>query len=680
MKQDFLLEIGTEELPPKALVKLTEALAQTITVGLHQANLAHGKIKTYATPRRLAILIQELNEHQPDQLLERRGPALQAAYDKNSKPTKAALGFATSCNTTVAKLSTVKTAKGAWLFYEHKQSGQAATKLLPEIVIQALKKLPIPRPMHWGDNDIEFIRPVHWVAMLYGSSIIKTTILGLKTDRKTYGHRFHHPKAIVLPEPKNYEQALASAYVIADFSKRRAKINKLLLAKAKFVGIDTDLLNEVTALVEWPQALLGKFPPRFLKLPPEVLITSMKKHQKCFPVYDQNHKLLPNFTTISNIKSRKPQQVITGNERVINARLTDAEFFYHNDLKAPLQQHLDELKNIIFQNQLGSMYAKTTRITSTAAYIAATIKADVDQTKHAATLAKTDLMTAMVGEFPNLQGIMGYYYAKHYKEPRHVATALKEQYLPRFANDILPATKVGAAVAIADKLDTITGIFGINQAPTGAKDPFGLRRAALGILRIIIEKQLDLDLAALLAQATQNYTLAINPNQILAFLFERLRSYYLEQGISPQVFAAVLAKKPTKPLDFAKRINAVTAFQLLPEAEALAAANKRVSNILKKASEQAYTGQPKLNLLVEQAEQTLYQLILVKEKTGKQQNYTEILIDLAELKQPIDNFFDTVMVMSDELKLCHNRLKLLNQLRQLFLQVADISLLPANAT
>ncbi len=674
MKQDFLLEIGTEELPPKALVKLSEALAQEITIGLSKANVAHGEVKTYATPRRLAVLVTQLEASQPDQINERRGPAMQAAYDKEGKPTKAALGFAASCNTTIDKISTLSNDKGSWLFYEQQFPGQPVTKLLPEIVTQALKKLPIPRPMHWGNYDFEFIRPIHWVVMLYGKNIIKTTIFGLESANKTYGHRFHHPESIVLSEPNDYEKALTAANVIPDFSKRKAKIRQQILKLAQYAVIDEDLLNEVTALVEWPVALMGKFAPRFLKLPPEVLITSMKKHQKCFPVYDQDHKLLPNFITISNIKSRKPQQVIAGNERVINARLTDAEFFYHNDLKMPLEHYLEQLKNIIFQNQLGSVYDKTMRITKLATYIAAETKTDIEQTKRAATLAKTDLLTSMVGEFPNLQGTMGYYYAKHFKEPTNVALALKEQYLPRFANDTLPETKVGAAVAIADRIDTIVGIFGINQAPTGAKDPFGLRRAALGILRIIIEKQLDLDLAELLTKAISNYDLQIDSNKILEFLFERLRSYYLEQGITPQVFAAVLANKPTKPLDFAKRIEAVTAFQLLPEAAALAAANKRVSNILKKISEETYSGQPKSSLFAEPAEYELFDLIQAKEKSSKNKNYTEMLLDLAELKQPIDNFFDTVMVMTDDLKLCHNRLKLLHQLRLLFLQVADISL------
>jgi len=677
---DFLVEIGCEELPPNSLLQLANAFAQGLKAGLKTATLQHGEIQTYATPRRLAVLIKALINKQPDQVIERRGPAWDAAFDETGKPTKSTIGFAKSCGVQVGELEKIENPKGSWLFYKQKKFGAKTTEVISDIVTKALKTLPIPRAMRWNNNDFAFVRPMHWLLMLYGNKIINCKIFGIKSSKETYGHRFHYPKKIIINSPKEYSSALNNpGFVIADFAKRKSIIHKQIEKISKPYGkalIEKLLLNEVTGLVEWPVALLGTFKAHFLKLPKEVLILSMQKQQKCFPVVDQKNKLLPYFITICNIKSKKPKQVIKGYERVINARLTDAEFFYHKDLKQPLENNIEKLKNIVFQTKLGSLYDKTLRLEKLSAYIATQINIDPKPAKHAAKLAKTDLVTEMVKEFPELQGIMGSYYAK--------LGDLKEQYMPRFAGDKLPQSKVGQVLAIADRIDTIVGIFAINQIPTGDKDPYGLRRAALGILRIIIEKKLNLDLKNLLAQAIRNYKFKIDQKPILDFLFERLHFWYLEKGVSPHVFAAVLARFPTEPLDFARRVQAVTKFQKLPEAEFLAIANKRVSNIIKKARA---TGQMKKVgatsrsplLLIERAEQELMQKISAQEKLViplyEQRQYTRALTILAKLKNPIDKFFDTVMVMTDDEKLRNNRLALLNRLRNLFLYVADISLL-----
>ncbi len=716
---DFLFEIGTEELPPKSINKLAASLANSVEQSLTKNSLTFTELKTFATPRRLALLITDLANKQPDQKIERRGPSVAAAFDKDGNPTKATLGFAASCKTTADKLTTIKTDKGEWLTYTLKQTGKTAIQLLPEIISNAIKKLPLPKAMRWGNNDETFVRPVHWLVMLYGNKVIPYELFGIKADNKTHGHRFHHPEAITISEPKKYaEQLNKVGMVIADFDKRQKEIIKQIQKSTHrhpashpcHPVLDTgsrstrsvqsskhtvdsavkpqndaaqELLNEVTNIVEWPVVLTGTFPESFLKLPPEVITSTLQKHQKCFTLYDDKGKLLPNFITVSNIKSKKPKQVVAGNERVINARLSDAEFFFNTDQKQPLAAHCEQLKHVVFQSKLGTIYDKTLRLEKLATYIANKINADKTLSRRAALLSKADLMTQMVGEFPELQGTIGFYYAKKDKEPLEVAKALQEQYLPRFAGDKLPTTLTGCALAIADKIDTIVGIFGINQIPTGEKDPYGLRRAALGILRIIIEKQLDLDLQDLITEAARNYTIKFSNNnlssQAVEFILERLRAWYLEEGTSPQVFAAVLAKFPTRPLDFKQRIKAVNAFIKLPEAEALAAANKRVSNILRKANTDNLKHKISEKLLLEPAEQDLAKQLLQKaqktEELYKEGKYTQTLQNLASLKKPIDNFFDNVMVNCEDEALRNNRLALLTKLRDIFILVADISLL-----
>ncbi|KPJ68038.1 MAG: hypothetical protein AMJ43_01080 [Coxiella sp. DG_40] len=690
---DFLIEIGTEELPPNSLQQLSLSLAENLQKGLQKAGINHGRANVYVTPRRLAVLIKDLIDKQQNQKVERRGPSWDVAFDKDGKATKAALSFAKSCGVSVEQLQKTQTDKGAWVVCKKKQTGEKTITLLPNIVKEAVRTLPISRPMRWNSGEQEFVQPVHWIVLLYGNNVIKTDLFALEAGRETYGHRFHCKEKILITKPGEYVQILEQkGFVIADFEKRKAIIRKQIETIASKYGkskIDEVLLNEVTGLVEWPVALLGSFAKHFLRLPQEVLILSLQKHQKCFPIFDKKNKLLPYFITICNIRSKNPKRVIRGNERVINARLNDAEFFYNTDLKQPLDSHLNQLKNIIFQAKLGSLFDKTSRVAKLAEYISKQTAADLKQTNRAAMLAKTDLVTEMVKEFPELQGIMGFYYAMFYKEPKEVATALKEQYLPRFAGDELPKTKIGQALAIADRIDTLVGNFGVNQVPSGDKDPFGLRRAALGVLRIIQENQLPLDLEKLLVIAAQNYGFKIDHKLILDFLFERLHFWYLDKGVTPQVFASVLARFPTEPTDFDKRIQAVTEFQKLPEAEFLAIAVKRVRNILrdffKKCSQQdkekILSGIFKVALLREPAEQDLAKQIIAQEKAVKslyeRKEYIKALAVLAKLKQPIDKFFDTVMVMTDDQELRNNRLTLLQKLEDLFLHVADISLLQA---
>lgn len=683
--KDFLLEIGTEELPPKHLFTVAEALSHNLEKNLHHHGLTHGEMKFYATPRRLAVLVANLSSKQPDQLVEMRGPAAKIAYDQTGELTIAAKKFAESCGVDPTRLERLDTEKGSWVICKNQKIGLSTSSLLPEIVTQSLKNLPVGRQMRWGEGKITFIRPVHWVVMLYGNEAIKAEILGVESGNQTYGHRFLHPEAIVISEPKQYSTLLEQqGKVIVDFAVRAKKIREEILSVVK-VGtplIDEHLLSEVTGLVEWPVALLGSFDPHFLEVPPEVLITSLQHQQRCFPIQDANGKLLPHFVVISNIESKDPKRVIVGNERVIRARLTDAEFFYRTDLQFTLDSYLDRLKLTVFQEKLGSIFDKTQRLIRLADYLARELHADVTQAYRAALIAKCDLLSTMVWEFPELQGIMGYYYALQQFEPDPVAIALKEQYLPRFANDKVPATDIGEILAIADRVDTLVGMFGINKQPTGEKDPLGLRRAAVGILRIILEKNLDLDLRALLETTKLNYQVVLEnqdtTNQILDFIYERMRSWYLENHGNSVVFNAVCARRPAKLLDFKIRLDAVAYFQTLPEAEALAMANKRVSNILQKANlNPAIKFSQKL--IKEPAEETLANQIAEKtpvvQSLCAEGNYREALKTLAELKPSIDTFFDKVMVMVEKEKLRDNRLALLRDLRELFISIADISLL-----
>jgi glycyl-tRNA synthetase beta chain len=686
--RDLLVEIGTEELPPKALKGLSQAFADGIVEGFKAADLTHGAVKIYAAPRRLAVLVKGLAENQSDKIVERRGPALNAAFDDEGNPSKASEGFARSCGVSMDDLERLESDKGAWLVFRAKQPGQPTAKLIPDVVRSSLDKLPIPKRMRWGNLDAEFVRPVHWVVLLFGDEIVEAEILSVKAGRETRGHRFHHPHTLYIGEPEAYAPLLETeGHVVADFAARREAVRaQVLEAGAKLGGkavIDEDLLDEVTSMVEWPAAIAGDFEKRFLEVPSEALISTMKANQKYFHVVDANGKLLPHFITVANIDSRDPDMVRAGNERVVRPRLSDAEFFWTQDRKQRLDSHLERLKTVTFQNKLGTLHDKSARVAQLARSIATTIGANPEWAERAAWLAKCDLMTGMVGEFPELQGIMGRYYALHDKEPQDVALAQDEQYMPRFAGDELPATATGQALAIADKLDTVVGIFGIGQAPTGGKDPFALRRAALGLLRIVIERQLPLDLQSMLDGATAALGGKVEVKgltaQVFDFMMDRLRAYYHDTGVAPDVFEAVLEQRPTQPHDFDRRVRAVTAFRKLPEAESLAAANKRISNILRQAHEKHIAVSDKVNAsaLVEPAEKALAEQVtaLAKEVTPlfDQRDYETALCKLAGLRESVDRFFDDVMVMVDDSALRDNRLALLNSMRNLFLRVADLS-------
>ncbi|OGO97103.1 MAG: glycine--tRNA ligase subunit beta [Coxiella sp. RIFCSPHIGHO2_12_FULL_44_14] len=683
---DFLLEIGCEELPPLALRTLSLALSESITALLDQSELSYQEIQHFATPRRLAVLVRELVKTQPPRQIERQGPSVKAAYDKNGTPTMACLGFARTCGVSIDQLQIKETKKGSWVYCYVQEPGRHTADLLPEIVNTALQKLPIKKPMRWGEGATSFVRPVRWVVMLWGKTLIDTEILGNRTTREIRGHRFHHPKPLLLTQPSDYAALLYThGMVMADYEKRKKHIKKLLVEATEPVGkpiIEEDLLEEVTAMVEWPVALLGQFKAEFLELPPAVLITTMKVHQRCFSVVGPEGKLRPFFVVISNIVSKNPQTVVQGNERVINARLADASFFYDNDLNHSLESRLPLLKGVVFQQELGNMADKAERLARLTGHIAKELGEEVALAKRAGLLAKGDLVSEMVKEFPTLQGVMGSVYAKHHQEPKAICVAIQEHYYPRFSGDILPSTTLACCIALADRLDILIGILGIHKVPTGDKDPFALRRAALGILRILIEKKLPLDLLSLLKAAYKNYTITL-PNttvidQSFDFIMERLRAMYSEKGVSASVFAAVFAARPTKPWDFDLRIQAVQQFQSLPEADALTAANKRVMNLLKKETPKKPT--PINEALFESdAERRLNHMIRTQEKTVhelcEKSDYQRALTTLSTLKEPIDSFFDDVMVMVENPQIRNNRIALLTALRKLFIRVADISLL-----
>ena len=687
--QDFLVEIGTEELPPKALATLSEAFTRGIADGLKDADIEFGQVEAFAAPRRLAVRVRDLSDAQPDKPVEKRGPAVTAAFDDAGNPTRALTGVATSLGVTPDQLDTLETDKGAWVVYRTVDKGKPTVELMPELVDRSLAALPIPKRMRWGAHRTEFVRPVHWVVLLFGNKVIDTPVMGLKPGNKTRGHRFHCPKSLIVPTPDDYEVVLKQeGYVIADFAERREQIRAGInqLAEKEAGGkavIDESLLDEVTALNEWPVPLMGRFEERFLNVPAEALISSMKEHQKYFHVVAANGDMLPLFITVANIQSKDPSQVISGNEKVIRPRLSDAAFFYDTDRKTTLEDRVDALKPIVFQEKLGSLYDKSVRVAALAGKIARVMNSDPELAKRAAMLAKTDLVTEMVLEFTDLQGIMGRYYAANDGEHEDIASALNEQYMPRFAGDDLPTTLTGCAVAIADRIDSLVGLFGINQPPSGTRDPFGLRRASLGVLRIIIERELPLDLQTLCEWAEEEHTSITEPNvadTVVDYMLERFRAHYEEQGISAEVYLAVHARRPTRPLDFDRRVKAVEAFRQLPEAQALAGANKRVSNILTKQGGDRIgeTVDPSLlqdnaeKALAEQVDQQAEQVVPLFENG----NYASALSSLASLRAPVDNFFDEVMVMADDEAVRNNRLALLNRLRNLFLRVADISLLP----
>ena len=683
---DLLVEIGTEELPPKALPTLSAAFTDGISQGLQAAGLTPAEVIAYAAPRRLAVWVKEVAAQQADQTIEKRGPAIKGAFDAEGKPTKAAEAFAASCGVNVADLGTLETDKGAWLVFRQTQAGQATPELLPAIVEKALASLPIPKRMRWGAGTAEFVRPVHWIVMLADNAVIDAEILGIKTGRESRGHRFHAPDAITLNSPADYAIQLGSASVVAKFEARRDMIKHKVEQLAKRLGgqavMPEGLLDEVTALVEWPVPVAGKFEERFLDVPQEALISTMQDNQKYFALVDANGKLISHFITVANIESRDEIQVAQGNERVIRPRFSDAEFFWTQDKKQPLASRAEQLKSMVFQQKLGTLYDKSQRVAQLAASIAQALNADQALATRAAELGKCDLVTNMVFEFTELQGIMGRYYALHDGEPAEVAQALDEQYMPRFAGDALPSTTTGTILALAERLDTLTGIFGIGQKPTGAKDPFGLRRAALGVLRLLIEKQLPLDLAVLLDKAADGLSVQLGSkpatNETLDYVLERLKGYYQEQGINGALVDAVAALKVSQPLDFDRRVKAVAAFRQLSAAESLAAANKRISNILKKVDGEL-PAQVDASLLQLPAEQALAAAVQAQqakvEPLFAQGDYEAALLSLAELREPVDKFFDDVMVMADDLALRNNRLALLNSLRSLFLRVADLSVL-----
>lgn len=688
---DFLVEILTEELPPKALSKLSTNFLNEVTARLKKSQVTFGNAQSFATPRRLALLIKNLSDTQPDNLVERKGPAYAAAFDQQGNPTRACEGFAMSCGVTVDQLSHTETAQGKWVSYSQKISGKKIHEIIPSIVEDALRALPIPKKMRWGNNSFEFVRPVHSVIMLYGKDIIPATIFGIVSDRTTFGHRFHSPELITIEHAEDYEKNLETAFVIADFAKRKSSIESQVSAlvtnmfgdKATAV-MPAELVDEVCGLVEWPIALAGKFAHKFLDVPAEALISAMQSHQRYFSVVDGDNKLMQYFITLSNIASTQPELVIAGNERVLHARLSDAAFFYTQDKKQSLDDRFEQLKKIVYHAKLGTVFDKTARVVKLSAFIAEKMQLNnLSDVKRAALLSKTDLTTALVGEFPELQGVAGYYYATAAHESAMVAHALKEYYYPRFAGDILPTENVSVALALADRLDTLIGVFGINQQPTGDKDPFALRRAAVGVLRIIIEKQLQLDLVELLAAAYQVYATPLANKsavtEVATFIQERLKPWYQEQNIAGDVFAAVSALNLTNLFDFHLRINAVNNFKNLAEAESLSAANKRVSNILDKNNAELVS----LNIdatLFESAEEKdlaekLQQQIAIIQPLQAAHNYTDMLNSLATLRQPIDAFFEKVMVMTEDKPRRANRLSLLNQLRESFMQVADIALL-----
>jgi glycyl-tRNA synthetase beta chain len=683
----FLVEIGTEELPPKALRNLAESFAAQVTAELDNAGLAHGEVKWYAAPRRLALKVASLSAAQPDREIEKRGPAIAAAFDASGAPTKAAEGWARGCGITVDQAERLKTDKGEWLMYRAQVQGESAQKLLPGMIATALSKLPVPKLMRWGNSDVQFVRPVHTVTLLLGDELIPATILGIESGRTLRGHRFMGEPEFTIDHADQYPEILETrGKVMADYEARKAKIKADAEAAARQIGGNADLsdslLEEVASLVEWPVVLTATFEEKFLAVPAEALVYTMKGDQKYFPVYGNDGQLLPHFIFVANIESRDPQQIIAGNEKVVRPRLADAEFFFNTDRKKRLEDNLPRLETVLFQQQLGTLRDKTDRIQALAGWIAAQIGADVNMATRAGLLSKCDLMTNMVFEFTDTQGVMGMHYARHDGEAEEVAVALNEQYQPRFAGDDLPSSPVACALAIADKMDTLAGIFGIGQHPKGDKDPFALRRAALGVLRIIVEKQLPLDLQTLTEEAVRLYGSKLTNekvvDEVIDFMLGRFRAWYQEEGHSVDTIQAVLARRPTRPADFDARMKAVSHFRTLDEAAALAAANKRVSNILAKATE-PLNDRVQAALLKENEEIKLATFVTALESKLQpwfaEGRYQDALIELAQLRETVDNFFDKVMVNADDREVRINRLTLLAKLRDLFLQVADISLL-----
>ena len=690
----ILFELGCEELPPKSLKPLRDALQASVTEQLNEAEIGFDSIKAFAAPRRLAIRIEGISDKQPDRSEQKRGPAIKAAFDSDGNPTRAAMGFAKGLGIDASELITINTDKGDYVGYEQIIQGQATTELLPTIFQTALDNLPIAKRMRSGASRNEFVRPVQWAVLMQDSAVIDATIQGHQTGKQTRGHRFHSPDYHEITHANDYEQLLNDLKVVADFDKRQTLIKNQVKTLADEVNADPivpqDLLDEVTALVDFPIALRANFEARFLQVPQEALISTMQADQKYFCLTDKAGKLQPYFIFITNIESKDPNQIIEGNEKVVRPRLADAEFFFLQDQKQPLFALTESLKTRVFQDKLGTIWEKSERIAKLAAFIATLMQQqgrdiNVDETVRAAILSKADLASSLVGEYPELQGIAGTYYARLNDEPEAVAASLQEQYLPKFSGDVLPQTPIGICLALADRLDTLVGIFAIDQAPTGSKDPFSLRRSAIGILRILIEKQLPINLVALVEQAIKGYSTSEGSKiakmgdtftQVMAFLNSRYRAMYTEQGVSVDTIQAVQAINPHMPLDFDQRIRAVQTFSELPQAEKLADSNKRVANILAK-SEVNVADTVDEALLSEAAEQTLYQAVQQAQMAVKPlletADYTQVLQTLVSLDAPLTQFFADVMVNSEDAALKNNRLALLKQVRALFLTVADIS-------
>lgn len=690
----ILFELGCEELPPKSLKPLRDALQASVTEQLTEADITFDSIKAFAAPRRLAIQVQGISDKQPDRSEQKRGPAIKAAFDSDGNPTRAAMGFAKGLGIEASELITINTDKGDYVGYEQVIHGQATTELLPAIFQTALDNLPIAKRMRSGASRNEFVRPVQWAVLMQDSTVIDATIQGHQTGTQTRGHRFHSPDYHTITHANDYEQLLDGLKVVADFDKRQMLIKNQVKALADEVNADAivpqDLLDEVTALVDFPIALRANFEARFLQVPQEALISTMQADQKYFCLTDKAGKLQPYFIFITNIESKDPNQIIEGNEKVVRPRLADAEFFFLQDQKQPLFALTESLKTRVFQDKLGTIWEKSERIAKLAAFIAALMQQqgrdiNVDETVRAAILSKADLASSLVGEYPELQGIAGTYYARLNGEPEAVAASLEEQYLPKFSGDVLPQTPIGICLALADRLDTLVGIFAIDQAPTGSKDPFSLRRSAIGILRILIEKQLPINLVALVEQAIKGYSTSDGSKiakmgdtftQVMAFLNSRYRAMYTEQGVSVDTIQAVQAINPHMPLDFDQRIRAVQSFSKVSQASMLADSNKRVANILAK-SEVSVADNVDEPLLSEPAEQELYQAVQQAQTAVKPlletADYTQVLQTLVSLDAPLTQFFADVMVNSDDAALKNNRLALLKQVRALFLTVADIS-------
>jgi len=689
-RRDFLVEIGSEELPPKSLFVLLESFADGIEKALDAANIAHGEVKTYATPRRLAVVVSAVADRQPDVEIKRQGPALANAFDASGAPTRAALGFAASCGVAIDQLEQADGPKGRVLQYVGIKAGEDTLSMLPSMVSTSLDNLPIAKRMRWGAGEQQFVRPVHWVVMLFGSAVVDAEILGVRTGKQSRGHRFHAPQPIGIAAPAKYVSTLREkGYVMADVAERRELIRTGVVSAAQAVNgeavIDSSLLDEVTALVEWPVPVTGSFDARFLELPAEVPIATMQDHQRYFPVRDAAGKLMNHFVTIANIESRDPSKVRDGNERVVRPRLSDAAFFWDMDRKQKLETRIDTLKAVTFQTRLGSVFDKSVRVSNLAARIAELIGGDISAAKRAALLAKCDLVTLMVGEFPELQGVMGRYYAERDGEPAEVCAAIEEHYWPRFAGDRLPQSQAGISVSIADKLDTIAGIFAIGQKPSGAKDPFALRRLALGILRINIERSLELDLLHLVEAAVGAQPVAAGAEvvpEIWSYLMERLRGLYLDRedrAVTTEMFDAVIATQPHSVSDIDGRLRALQSFLALPDAVSLAVANKRISNILRKVTTEM-SGAVDTEKFREPAERQLFEHVISMERAVNplfaRREYAAALSHLAGLREDVDRFFDAVMVMAEDAEVQANRLGLLVRLRALFLHVADLSRLP----